>query len=112
MEDSLTKVAVAVPGSLGIILAIATFIFMAWLVRYVFKTNDKREERLARLIEVDLVNQKMQLDRLEEGHKFQRIEHQTIISNQGDFLKKQESIALLLERLLGLVTGNKSSKVS
>lgn len=109
MENEATKMAIAVPGSLGIILAIATFVFMAWLVRFVLKTNEKREDRLASIIEKDLAAQKVQLDRLEEGHRFQRIEHDKIISNQEKSLVRQDAVANILERLTGIVMGNTRS---
>ncbi len=105
--DEMSKIAVAVPGSLGIILAISTFIFMAWLVRFVLQENAKREERLAGIIERDLAAQKMQLDRLEEGHRFQRAEHQTIIHNQEKSIIRQDAVAQILERIVGILTNGK-----
>lgn len=110
--EEMSKVAVAVPGSLGIILAIATFVFAGWLIRYVLKTNEKREERLAKLIETDLANQKMQLDRLEEGHRFQRLEHQNILDTQKKSVERQDAVALILERLIGILNNTGSHHTS
>lgn len=109
--DGLTKMAVAVPGSLGIILAIATFIFMAWLVRFVLKTNEKREDRLASIIERDLASQNEQLDRLEEGHRFQRAEHQQILENQKRSIERQDAVALILERMVGILSSPNNSHI-
>lgn len=107
ITTEITKTAVAVPGSLGIILSVSTFVFCAWLIRYVLKTNEKREDRLASLIEKDLSNQKSQLDRLEEGHKFQRAEHQALLENQNKYLLRQDATAQILERLVGMLSGTK-----
>lgn len=101
--SELTKTAIAVPGALGIILAIATFVFMAWLVRFVLKTNEKREDRLAKIIESDLEGQKAQLDRLEEGHRFQRAEHEKIMVNQDKCLERHDASVLVLERIAGML---------
>lgn len=104
MADELTKVAIAVPGSLGIVLSISTFIFMGWLIRYVLKTNEKREDRLAEIITLHLAAQKTQLDKLEEADKFQRIEHTAIMDNQKKSIERQDAVALILERMVGMLS--------
>lgn len=112
-EDAMVKVATAVPGSLGIILAIATFIFMAWFVKDNQRQNEKREERLAGIIERDLTNQRSQLEGISEANRMQRLEHQTIIDNQKASMGRQDAMLGLLQTMTGiLTTGNKSSRVT
>jgi len=106
METEIAKVALAVPGSLGIVLAIATFGFMAWFIKDNQKQNEKREERLAGIIERDLVNQKEQLSRLEEAAKFQRAEHETIINGQKDSTFEHNKILNILERVAGMLSNH------
>lgn len=111
METELTKAAIAVPGSLGIILAIATFIFMAWLVRFVLKTNEIRESRLAGIIERDLAQQKTQLDRIETANAMQREEHKAILETQAKSNIANQNLAQILERICGTlgINGHKIS---
>lgn len=109
-EDQLTKMAVAVPGSLGIILAIATFVFMAWFVKDNQRQNEKREERLAQIIERDLTNQKSQLDSLAEANRMQRTEHQNIIDNQKSSLSRQDAMLAVLTTMTAILTTNSHNK--
>lgn len=102
--DEATKTALAVPGSLGIILSIASFVFMGWLIRYVLKTNEKREDRLADIITIHLAAQKAQLDKLEEADRFQRSEHVAIMENQKKSIERQDAVALILERMAGMLS--------
>lgn len=99
-----TKIAVAVPGSLGIILAIATFIFMVWLVRFVLRTSEKREQEMRDFYSTHMLTQKAQLDRIETANNLQRAEHQAIIDNQQKSINRQDAVAQILERIVGMLS--------
>lgn len=112
MEPSeISKMAVAVPGSLGIILAIATFAFMAWFIKDNQKQNEKREERLAGIIERDLASQKAQLDRIETASTFQRREHEEILANQKESSNQHKDISGILAGIAGMLTGHQAKVV-
>lgn len=111
LAKTMTELAVTVPGSLGIVLAIATFCFMAWLVRFVLKTNEKREERLAKIIENDLATQRNQIDSLVTANSMQREEHRVLLETAERINKSQNATSNLLSQILGMLSGNHLQKV-
>ena len=106
---------------LGIVLSLLMAGFMGWVIRFILKENAKREERLAGIIERDLVAQKNALEqhdrrmseaaqRTEEANKRQREEHEQLsgkqkqlLDNQDSFSHRQDATVQVLERIAGVL---------
>lgn len=77
----------SVTYGLGIVLSIAMACFMGWLLKYVLKQNETREDRLASIISKDITGlgqifkdhdskQEDAINKFEEAHRYQRKEHE------------------------------------
>ena len=107
MDQELIKSAATY--GLGTVLAILMAGFMGWVIRFILKDNAKREERLAEIIERDLIAQKSALEahdrrvseatqRAEEAHRRQREEHE-------EMNRRQNATVQVLERIAGILAG-------
>lgn len=98
---------IAVPGALGIILAIATFAFMAWLVWFVMINNQNRENRYIEVFQKELSQQQAALARIEQAGTYQRDEHNKMIQQGEECIKSHQANINILERISGiLMNGN------
>ncbi len=76
--------------------------FLAWLVYYVLKQNEKREARLIGLTEVHVASLQAEFHKqaettvefrrsLSESHKYQREEHERMIDAIGKILERTDA---------------------